>query len=177
LPLFGVPTPRLLGYRTRGEEAAVVCEKVERTAWEPDSRRTAARLLARLHILEEGRLSEELRALVRRSDPRENRTTGGEFPRAAVRTLVHGDFFSANILPSAEGLRIIDWETFGVGDPMWDLGFLIGADGDLPPAEVEAVVAEYAQDAPVDRACLKWHQERWEQWWQQRKGASAHAKM
>ena len=70
--------------------------------------------------------------MARISDPRENRTTGGGGPKAPVRTLVHGDYFSANILPVEDGLCVIDWETFGRGDPMWDLGFLLGADPGLP---------------------------------------------
>jgi aminoglycoside phosphotransferase (APT) family kinase protein len=61
-------------------------------------------------------------------DPREERTTGGDAPTSKRKTLVHGDYFSANILSVRDGLKIIDWETFGWGDPMWDLGFLIGAD-------------------------------------------------
>jgi len=94
---------------------------------------------------------ESLRRLARISDPREYRITGG---RPDSKTLVHGDYFSANILPVTGGLRIIDWETFGWGDPMWDLGYLVGADRNLPEYEVEAVVTEYEKLAPVNREHL-----------------------
>jgi len=56
-------------------------------------------------------------------------------------------------------LRIIDWETFGWGDPMWDLGYLVGADRNLPEYEVEAVVTEYEKLAPVNREHLMWHKD------------------
>ena len=36
-------------------------------------------------------------------------------------------------------------------DPVWDLGFLIGADGNLADEGVEAVIAGYAAGATVDR--------------------------
>ena len=77
-------------------------------------------------------------------------------------------YFSANILPVADGLRVIDWETFGWGDPMWDLGFLVGADRDLPEVDIKAVIAEYEMSAPVDLENLMWHRRRWSESWKQR---------
>jgi aminoglycoside phosphotransferase (APT) family kinase protein len=59
--------------------------------------------------------------------------------RQSGNVLVHGDYFSANILPTDDGIRIIDWETFGLGDPEWDLGFLVGADP-VKDDEFDAVV-------------------------------------
>ena len=168
LPALGIPTPRVLGYAAVGREAGVVCEKIEPIGWTPDARMEAARILARIHNLQEASLSEPLRKLVRISDPREYRTTGGQAPPPEIKTLVHGDYFSANILPVAGGLRIIDWETFGWGDPMWDLGFLIGADRGLPDDEVEAVIAAYGSGAALDRQRLVWHRRRWSDFWRQR---------
>jgi hypothetical protein len=165
LPGLGVPTPRLLGYATSNREAAVATEKIAPIKWESAVRIQAARVLARLHSLPETSLSQELQELVRRSDSKEQRTTGGRGPRSPYRTLVHGDYFSANILPVADGLRVIDWETLGWGDPMWDLGFLIGADPNVPWEEVQEVIGAYESLAPVDRHYLIWHQQRWRDLW------------
>jgi hypothetical protein len=161
LPALGIPTPRVLGYAEGKDSAAVVTESIVPVKWTPRVRIQAASVLARIHTLEENALSEPLRELARISDPRETRTTGGQGPKAPDRTLVHGDYFSANILPVEDGLCVIDWETFGWGDPMWDLGFLIGADPGLPDDEVEAVIAQYGSSAPVDRQRLMWHKRRW----------------
>jgi len=169
LPDLGIPTPMVLGHAAVDGQAAVLCKKVERMEWAFGTRIAAARILSRLHNLQESRLSKRLQGLARLSDPREYRTTGGQAPRPEVKTLVHGDYFSANILPVAGGLRVIDWETFGWGDPMWDLGFLIGADRDLPEDEVDAVIAEYERDVPVNREHLMWHKRRWSDFWEERK--------
>ena len=169
LPALGIPTPRVLGHAVETEAAALLTEKIAPVEWTPRVRIQAATVLARIHTLEEDALSEPLRELARISDPRETRTTGGQGPKATVRTLVHGDYFSANILPVEDGLCVIDWETFGWGDPMWDLGFLIGADPGLPDGEIEAVIAQYGSSAPVDRQRLMWHQRRWADYWRRRK--------
>lgn len=174
LSTLGIPTPRVLGHAVGKEEAAVVTERIAPVKWTPSVRIQAAAVLARIHTLEEDALSAPLRELVRASDPREYRTTSGQGPRASVRTLVHGDYFSANILPVADGLFVVDWEAFGWGDPMWDLGFLIGADPGLPEDEVEAVITQYGSGAAVDRWRLMWHKRRWADYWQQRNpGASS----
>ena len=173
LPALGIPTPTVLGYAVNREEAAVLCERVERSEWVSGTRVTAALILARLHNLQEFRLSRRLRELVRLSDPMEYRTTGGRAPRGKDKGLVHGDYFSKNILPLAGGLCIIDWETFGWGDPMWDLGFLIGADRDLTDEEVGAVIAEYGSSAAVDRHRLMWHKRRWSDFWKAREHQSS----
>jgi len=68
-------------------------------------------------------------------------------PRSQGKTIVHGDHFWKNLLLTSDGLRVIDWEAFGRGDPMWDLGFLIGVDRDLPEDEVESTLSEYARRA------------------------------
>lgn len=168
LPALGIPTPRVSGHAMANGEAAMVTERIVPVAWTPRARIQAAAVLARLHTLDEHALSAPLRELVRESDPREQRTTGGRGPEVTVRTLVHGDYFSANILPVADGLFVIDWETFGWGDPMWDLGFLVGADPGLAEDEVEAVIAQYEKGATVERQQLMWHRRRWADYWQRR---------
>ena len=147
LPSFDIPTPSVMGQATAGGQAAVLCEKIETITWTPGIRVEAARILAKIHTLSESSLSISLQHLTRISDPRENRTTGGQAPQPRANTLVHGDYFSANILPVPGGVRIINWETFGWGDPMWDLGFLVGADRTLPDAEIEATINAYAKYA------------------------------
>jgi hypothetical protein len=168
LPSLGIPTPELLGYAEHGDEAVILLEKSESVPWTTGVRVQAARVLASLHLLLEFDLSSNLRDLVRDSDPREARSTGGEAPPSGLCTLVHGDYFSANILSVVDGLRVMDWETFGFGDPMWDLGFLIGADRDLSTAEVESVIEAYEGAAPLNRDCLVWHKHRWDDFWEKR---------
>jgi len=168
LPALGIPTPRVLGHVVAGGEAAVLTERIVPVKWTPRVRIQAAAILARIHTLEEHALSAPLRELVRESDPREYRTTRDHGPKVTARTPVHGDYFSANILPVADGLFVIDWETFGWGDPMWDLGFLVGADPDLEEDEVEAVIAQYGRGAVVERQRLMWHRRRWADYWQER---------
>jgi len=172
LPALGIPTPTALGRAVAGREAAVLYRKAERTEWGSGTRAHAAGFLAHLHNLREAHLSRRLQELVRLSDPREHRTTGRRAPRGKRITLVHGDYFSSNILPVAGGLCIVDWETFARGDPMWDLGFLIGADRDLTDDEVEAVIAEYASSATVDREQLMWHKQEWAAFWRTRERRS-----
>jgi len=168
LPPLGIPTPPVLGWSEDGGQAALLCDTVVAVRWDAEARIAAARILARLRGLSESSLSAELRHLARISDPRASRTTGGLAPQPAEKTLAHGDYFSANILLTSDGLRIIDWETFGWGDPMWDLGFLVGADRGLSEDEVEATVATYAERAPVDRERLAWHRRRWREYWGRR---------
>lgn len=55
---------------------------------------------------------------------------------------------------------------------MWDLAFLIGADRDLADDEVEAVIAEYASGATVDRERLMWHKQEWSAFWRARERRS-----
>lgn len=172
LPALGIPTPVVLGRAVAGGEAALLCKRVVRTEWVSGTRVAAACILARLHNVQESRLSKRLQELVRFSDPRESRITGGRGPTAKCKRLVHGDYFSKNILPAVGGICIIDWETFGWGDPMWDLGFLIGADRNLTGEEVEVVIAEYESSATIDRHGLMWHKHRWSDFWKEREHQS-----
>ncbi|MBN2074382.1 MAG: phosphotransferase [Dehalococcoidales bacterium] len=82
-------------------------------------------------------------------------------PFSAMITLVHGDFFSANILSVEDRIYIIDWDLLALGDPMWDLGFLVGADRDLEQVEVEAVIKEYRKHREIDNEILTWHIRCW----------------
>ena len=167
-PALGIETPGVLGNARIADEAALLSTRVEAQQWTPESRTLAARLLARLHRLQEVSLSPRLKLLAKQSDPRESRTTGSQAPAPQYRTLVHGDYFSANLLPTPEGICVLDWETFGWGDPMWDLGFLIGADPRLPKGEVAATIEAYSSSAALDRRQLDWHAHRWEQSWNER---------
>ena len=172
LPALGIPTPMVLGYTVARGEAALLCERVARSEWISGTRAAAARILTRLHNLPESHLSRRLQELVSLSDPLEYRTTGGRAPRGRDKRLVHGDYFSKNILLVAGDLCVIDWETFGWGDPMWDLGFLIGADRNLTDEEVELVIAEYGSSATIDRHGLMWHKHRWSDFWKEREHQS-----
>ena len=82
-------------------------------------------------------------------------------PRSSLRTLVHGDYFSVNIIPTTQGIYIVDWDLLAMGDPMWDLGFLIGADRDVTDEEAEAAVAAYRRYCEVDEGVLSWHRQCW----------------
>ena len=58
--------------------------------------------------------------------------------------MVHGDYFSANLLPKPEGICVLDCETFAWGDPMPYLGFLIGTDLGQLVNELASTVAAYS---------------------------------
>jgi aminoglycoside phosphotransferase (APT) family kinase protein len=46
-------------------------------------------------------------------------------PRAAVTTLVHGDFKAGNVLlRDDEVVAVLDWETAHLGDPLEDIGWV-----------------------------------------------------
>jgi aminoglycoside phosphotransferase (APT) family kinase protein len=141
-----------LGCAIWGERAAIPSAKVVRAQWGGDTRLEAARILAELHKVKFGDLSDELATLIARSYPNRGRVfrgvagdvwpvqgledempdwrsrhpelarevqkllSAGE-PTARRQTLVHGDYFSANLLLGPEGLRAIDWEMAALGDP------------------------------------------------------------
>lgn len=187
----GIPTPRLLGVAASAGQAALVMARVNAGPWEPSHRVEAARELAKLHSLPLDVLSGELVDLVRRSDSRPGRVLAGVRAMAALaqaatppggtmnlaarraaelggtppvgsRTcLVHGDFFSANLLATEDGVVVIDWETFAIGDPMADLGFLIGADAGLPETETAEVISAYQERVSVDPVSLRWWRNCW----------------
>ena len=87
-------------------------------------------------------------------------------PRSSMEALVHGDYFSKNIIPTRDGIYIIDWDLLALGDPMWDLGFLIGTDPDVEHDEAEAVIAEYRRYCQIDEKVLSWHRKCWRAFWE-----------
>ena len=90
-------------------------------------------------------------------------------PLSSMKTLVHGDYFSVNLIPTAEGLYVIDWDLLALGDPMWDLGFLVGADSGISEQEIEAVIRAYRRTRPIDEKVLSWHAECWSVFFELRK--------
>ncbi len=82
-------------------------------------------------------------------------------PVSSMTTLVHGDYFSVNLISTADGLYVIDWDLLALGDPMWDLGFLVGADEGLTEKESEEVIQAYRQTRPIDADVLHWQMECW----------------
>ena len=66
--------------------------------------------------------------------------TEGIEPVSSMITLVHGDYFSDNLIPTLDGLYVIDWDLLALGDPMWDLGLLVGADSRIIEKEIEDTI-------------------------------------
>lgn len=87
-------------------------------------------------------------------------------PKSSKRTLVHGDYFSKNIIPTKGGIYIVDWDLLAMGDPMWDLGFLVGADPDIEDEEVNAIMAAYSCICEIDQNVLSWHRKCWNIFWE-----------
>ena len=86
-------------------------------------------------------------------------------PNERRESLVHGDYFSSNILAAGSDVMIIDWETFALGDPMWDLGFLVGADRGLSEREVETTIEAYCRVRAIEKERLGWYRRSWEMSW------------
>jgi 5-methylthioribose kinase len=82
-------------------------------------------------------------------------------PVSAMKTLVHGDFFSMNILPVEDRIYIIDWDLLALGDPMWDLGFLVGTEKYIEQTQADAVIKEYGKYREIDDKVLTWHIKCW----------------
>jgi aminoglycoside phosphotransferase (APT) family kinase protein len=169
LPAFGVPTPRCLGLAVDGEEAALVMERIAALAFTPAHRVEAARLLARLHKVELRDLSHDLADFVSRSTANRGRVgeAPGEPPLRET-TLQHGDYFSANLAATAEGLRVLDWDLLALGDPMWDLGFLLEADRNVGEREAREAIGAYEGLRPIGEARLAWQRECWRAFWRER---------
>ncbi|MEJ2130693.1 MAG: phosphotransferase, partial [Gammaproteobacteria bacterium] len=73
-----------------------------------------------------GDLADECDALIRTRDP-----------DALATTLVHGDYFRSNLIAADGDVHVVDWDLLALGDPMWDLAFLVSAEPDVPPGDVE----------------------------------------
>jgi fructosamine-3-kinase len=169
LPRFGVPTPRLLGFAADGDEAALATEWLSTAPFTPGHRIEAARILARIHMVQLSDLSPDLADLIVRSTP--NRGRVGEAPdEPPLReiALQHGDYFSVNLAATADGLRVLDWDLLALGDPMWDLGFLLAADKGVKEEDASAVIAAYRDLRPVDEQRLAWQRRCWEAFWRRR---------
>ena len=82
---------------------------------------------------------------------------------------IHGNLFGDQILYSADGIGIVDWDALSLGDPLYDIGrllahllYLAGREG-IPPTTVspcaEALLRAYEEDTGqlVERKCLTWH--------------------
>lgn len=84
-------------------------------------------------------------------------------PPEVTDRLAHGDFRLGNIIWADHGRVVLDWEFAGVGDPLYDLGWLLmGAigDDDLVMGLVEkrkmVELYEQATGSEVDRQRLAW---------------------
>jgi fructosamine-3-kinase len=82
-------------------------------------------------------------------------------PVSSMTTLVHGDYFSVNLIPTSNGLCVIDWDLLSLGDPTWDLGMLVGADDGIGEKEIEDVVRAYQRTRPVDEEVFHWQLKCW----------------
>jgi fructosamine-3-kinase len=169
MPHFGVPTPRLLGFAAEGDEAALATEWLSAATFTPAHRIDAARTLARLHMVQLSDLSPELADLVARSTPNHGRVgEAPDEPPLKETALQHGDYFSVNLAATADGLRVLDWDLVAIGDPMWDLGFLLAADRGVKEEEASAVIAAYKEARRIDEQRLAWQRRCWEAFWRRR---------
>jgi fructosamine-3-kinase len=82
-------------------------------------------------------------------------------PLSSMTTLVHGDYFSVNLIPTVNSLYVIDWDLLAMGDPMWDLGFLLGADSGVSEEEIQATIRAYQRTRPIDEDALRWQMTCW----------------
>ena len=172
LPALGVPTPRPLGFATQGEEVALAMEWIDTEPLTPAGRLEAAQVLARLHAISLADLSGELADLATRSTPNRGRLgeVSGEPPLRET-TLQHGDYFPVNFAARGSAVRILDWDFFAFGDPMWDLAFLLKADSrqeDRERVDIEAVTRAYREVRPFDDARLDWHLACFRTYWRKR---------
>ncbi|NOY54835.1 MAG: aminoglycoside phosphotransferase family protein [Actinobacteria bacterium] len=85
-----------------------------------------------------------------------------EEPVCSSPTLVHGDFFSRNLVTDGD-VVVIDWDLLALGDPMWDLGHLLCADRCVAEDERREVLASYGTGAA--QAGLRWHEAAWAAFW------------
>jgi aminoglycoside phosphotransferase (APT) family kinase protein len=80
----------------------------------------------------------------------------GSEPASSMTTLVHGDYFSVNLIPTTGELCVIDWDLLAVGDPMWDLGMLVGVDSGIGEKEIEEMTQVYRRTRRIDENVLHW---------------------
>ncbi len=172
LPAFGVPTPRFRGFAAHRKQAALAMEWIAAEPITAVGRLEAARILARLHSISLANLSEELVGLANRSTPNHDRIGAApEEPSLRETTLQHGDYFSINFAASGGAVRVLDWDFFACGDPMWDLAFLLKADAvkeEREGIDVEGIMGAYREVRPFDSARLDWHLACFRTYWQKR---------
>lgn len=104
-----------------------------------------------------GDLADECDALIRTRDP-----------DARATTLVHGDYFRSNLIAADGDVYVVDWDLLALGDPMWDLAFLVSAEPDVPPGDVEDAIDVYRTLRTVDEDNLRWHRRSWSLFWRLR---------
>jgi Ser/Thr protein kinase RdoA (MazF antagonist) len=74
---------------------------------------------------------------------------------AAARHRIHGDLHAGNLLRTAGGLRIVDFDDFCVGPPAQDLWLIArGADGEVDPRRLGALVRAYRRHRALADADL-----------------------
>jgi thiamine kinase len=73
---------------------------------------------------------------------------------------LHMDVHAGNLVHSAAGLRLIDWEYAGDGDVALELAAVWAED----EAQRQQLVAQYAQQAAVDPVTLQRQVRRWWPW-------------
>jgi aminoglycoside phosphotransferase (APT) family kinase protein len=83
-------------------------------------------------------------------------------------SVIHGDFFGVNfrLRPPAE-IAVIDWDLLSLGDPMWDLAFLIGADPHLASSSRRTRILR-AYQGTISTQRLEWHLSSWQAFWKLR---------
>ncbi|HVL53165.1 MAG TPA: phosphotransferase, partial [Vitreimonas sp.] len=60
----------------------------------------------------------------------------------------HNDLLNANLIHDGSGIRVVDWEYAGMGDPFFDLGNL-SVNHDFGPDEDAALLAAYDRASPA----------------------------
>ena len=66
-------------------------------------------------------------------------------PAPAPLRLAHGDFQQGNILDTADGLQVIDWEFSRIGDPREDLGYYAAYSSAVPPDLIGLDIERFLQ--------------------------------
>ncbi len=163
------PTGR---YRSFAGEI-VLYRHIDGKLWQKDTA-AVARLLGRLHSLPVpqglnigeqgwGEIASRGLGILSYLPPDIARMLGCKMPaeitvETGAARFVHGDVVPANIIDSAKGLRLIDWQSPAVGDPVIDLFCFLSpamqiayGDGPLQAAEASEFLAEYPARDVVDR--------------------------
>lgn len=76
---------------------------------------------------------------------------------AAEPVVTHGEPHPGNLLRTATGLRLVDWDTVGLAPPERDLWHVLSR---LPTTERAALLERYGR--PVDQRAVAWYARRWD---------------